>query len=149
MTGVRDSRNGWTLGASLALVAVVVAAAWPGSSRTGSIDDELPRDSSLSTETALVATRRAEGGLKLAGLRVISPSYSLEVRYLGGDDCIPPSGTSGLGSCQGPDGLVGEAAGITPGGQVLAGAVVEVTGECFRLIEVGDEWPSFPECSAL
>ena len=94
-----------------------------------------------------MAARRAEGGLKLAGLRLISPTYTLEVRYLGGEDCIPPSGASG--SCPGPDGLVGEVAGITHDGQLLVGALVEVTGECFRLIEVGDAWPTFPECSVL
>jgi len=143
MPSPQDSRN-WGLGGLLiVVVALIVAAALPGRTVT-STDDPLPADwdQQLSAETARVAGKHATGGFKFAGIRLAEKTYRLDLHFLGSPECT-------FGDCAGPDGLVGEVVGNTIDGNRMVSSRVEVSRDCYQLIEITDAWPSFSECVAV
>lgn len=128
-------------GLLIAVVALIVVAALPGRTVVSTDDDPLPDDwpQRLSSEVALVAGKQASGGIKLLGVRLQEQTLHLDLHFLGSPDCAP-------GVCEGPDGLSGEVVGNTIAGDPMVSSRVEVTRECFDLIETSDPWPSHPEC---
>jgi len=144
MPNPQTSRN-WGLGGLLiVVVALIVAAALPGKTTISTDDDPLPTDwdQQLSAETALVAGKHATGGFKVAGIRLDEKTYRLDLHFLGSPECT-------FGECPGPDGLVGEVVGTTIDGNRMVSSRVEVSRECYHLIDTTDPWPSFPECVAI
>ncbi len=140
-----NSPQSWGIaGLLIGLVALIVVAALPGRTVVGIDDNPLPTDwtQQLSTETALVAAKQATGGFKFAGVRLKDKTYRLDITFLGSPECV-------AGVCDGPDGLIGEVMGNTFDGNLIVGSRIEVSGECYDLIEITDAWPSFPKCTVI
>lgn len=135
----------WGMGGLLiVVVALIVAAALPGRTTISTGDDPLPTNWSeqLTSETALVAAKHATGGFKIAGIRLDEKTYRLDLHFLGPPECTAVT-------CEGPGELVGEVVGLTTEGNRIVNSTIEVSRECYHLIQTTDPWPSFPECVAI
>ena len=140
-----STTQGWGIaGLLIAVVALIVVAVLPGRTVVGMDDDPLPTDWNrrLSSETALVADKQATGGVKFVGVRLKEKTYRLDLQFLGSSECAESV-------CDGPDGLIGEVVGRSFDGDLIVSSLVEVSRECYNLIETTDPWPSLPQCAAI
>lgn len=140
----RTTQNWGVGGLLIVVVALIVGAVLPGRTTTSTEDDPLPTNwnEQLTSETALVAAKHATGGLKIAGIRLDEKTYRLDLHFLGSPECT-------AGACAGPGELVGEVVGLTTEGNRIVNSSIEVSRECYHLIQTTDPWPSFPECVAI
>ena len=111
---------------------------------------EIPTDGS-----AIVFNKFQSGGLKLIGVRIQQPDYSVDVALTVPEDCIDDDGV-GNRTLRG-DGACGElpisgpidGGGITSEGDQIAILRLTLDEACFEVTAVGSAWPSnLQECAA-
>jgi hypothetical protein len=83
-------------------------------------------------------------------MQIAGKTYLLHVHFLASPDCTGSGASDSTPvTCDGPDGLTGEPAGLTPDGDVIVTARVEVSGRCYDVTEIADIWPPTAECTPI
>lgn len=137
-----------------AIVVVLAIAALFGGTRveieTGTgVSLEIPTDGS-----AIVHNKFQGGGLKLLGVRIQQPDYTVDIALTVPEDCIDDDGAGdrtlrGDGACanlpiSGPI----DGGGITAEGDHTAILRLTLDEDCFEALTVGGSWPSSePACA--
>jgi hypothetical protein len=155
----RDASLAIVVGIILAAVVVAVGVGLTGTTKTttssGPSDGgrlaEPPADASFGVIYGLQATP----GLNIAGLRLRSSKYSVQVAVIAPSTCLSTDDSGreeliAVGDCARLP-VHGEVSGggTTPSGLTLSVVTLEVSQRCFEALTIGEPWPSeASDCAA-